>query len=299
MKVITDSFVKAPYKMCLSVLAIVFVIEIPALALKMTKMPETMETKVQQPRERAISLKLPLQQPRFHWGFMSRKDFLSGRLLLRIIRDVESTEIVIFENGQFSDGWEAMQPPPKLGKEEIYFGFSSTGRYLTAPGDKLELELTVTKDLEGMGARQTGILPAGKYKSRGTYSWLVDEFDTSALGEELAKECKMSSPEVEGLLNKLRAMSEHKAFLESWKDQWPLKITGQKGWLTDEQVSAIKAMRKKLKIKLNMQADPTPPPTDSVVIDENLFRKYLWFWIAIPSVALFAAIFFWRAFVRR
>ena len=137
-----------------------------------------MQTKIQEPRERAISLKLPLQQPRFHWRFMSRKDFLSGKMLLRIIRDGESTEIVIFENGQFSDGWEAMQPPPKLGKKEIYFGFVSTGKYLTAPGDKLELELTVPKDLAGIGALQTGILPAGKYVSKGTYSGLIDEYDT-------------------------------------------------------------------------------------------------------------------------
>ncbi len=295
MKLITDSSVKAPYKMCLSVLAIVFVLEIPVLALKMTKMPETMQTKVREPCERAISLKLPLLQPRFHWRFMSRKDFLSGKMLLRIIRDGESTEIVIFENGQFSDGWEAMQPPPKLGKEEIYFGFISTRKYLTAPGDKLELELTVTKDLPGIGALQTGILPAGKYVSKGIYSGLIDEYDTTFLAEELAKEGKRPSGEQEALLNKLRAMCEYKAFLESWSDQWPLKITSQKGWLPDDRASAMKARLE----KLDAEVKPPSSPTDSVVAGKKLFQKYLWFWLAIPPVVLLIMVILYRAFARR
>ncbi len=295
MKLITDSSVKAPYKMYLLALAVMFALEIPVLALKMTKMPETMQTKVREPRERAISLKLPLQQPRFHWTFMSRKDFLSGNLLLRIIRDGESTEIVIFENGQFSDGWEAMPLTQDPNRGEIYFGFISTRKYLTAPGDKLELELTVTKDLAGIGALQTGILPAGKYVSKGIYSGLIDEYDTTLLGEELAKEGKGPSAEQEALLNKLRAMCEYKAFLESWSDQWPLKITSQKGWLPDDRASAMKARLE----KLDAEVKPPSSPTDSVVAGKKLFQKYLWFWLAILPVVLLIMVILYRAFARR
>lgn len=295
MKVITDSFVKAPYKMCLLALAVMFALEIPVLALKMTKMPETMQTKAQEPCERAISLKLPLLQPRFHWTFMSRKDFLSGKMLLRIIRDGESTEIMIFENGQFSDGWEAMPLTQDPNRGEIYFGFISTRKYLTAPGDKLELELTVTKDLPGIGALQRGILPTGKYKSRGTYSGLIDEYDTTFLAEELAKEGKRPTGEQEALLNKIREMCEFRAFLESWKDQWPLKITGEKGWLPRKKAAELRNMRE----KLNAEVKPPSSPTDSVVAGKNLFQKYLWFWLAIPLVVLLIMVILYRAFARR
>ncbi len=268
--------------MCWQALAVMFVLAVPVFSLHMTQMPQSMQAKVKEPRERTISLKLPLLQPRFHWTFMSREDFLSGTLVLRIIRERQSNDIVVFENGKLSDGWEAM-PVTGQRKGEVYFGFISTRKYLTAPGDKLELELTVTKDLDGIGAIRTGILPAGKYKSRGAYSGLVDEYDTSALAEELAKEGKQSPAEQEELLAKLRAMCEHKAFLESWEDQWPLKITSEKGWLSNKQVTALKACSEKL----------------SRQTQSNLFHKYIWFWIAIPPVALFAAIFFWRVFVRR
>ncbi len=70
----------------------------------------------------------------------------------------------------------------------------------------MELELTVTKDLAGVGGLQTGILPAGKYKSEGTYSGLIDEYNTTLLEEEFAKEGKMSADEQEALLNKIRPM---------------------------------------------------------------------------------------------
>lgn len=295
MKLITDSSVKVPYKIYLLSLAVIFVLEIPVLALKMTKMSETMQAEVREPRERSISLKLPLQQPRFHWTFMSREDFLSGKLLLRIMRDGQSNEIVIFEKGLFSDGWEAMPLPNDPNKGEIYFGFISTRKYLTAPGDKLELELTVTKDLLGVGALQTGTLPAGKYKSRGTYSGLIDEYDITLLAQELAKEGKMPAEEQQVLLDKLRAMYEYKAFLQSWIDQWPLKITSQKGWLPDKQASASRARLE----RLNVKAESPVASTDSVVANEEPSRKYLWYWLIIPIVALFVIIVIQRAFAKQ
>ena len=283
------------YKICRLVLAAICVLAVPVFALRMTDMPENIQTKIKEPRERTISLKLPLLQPTFHWTFMSREDFLSGKLLLRIIRDGQASEIVIFEKGQFTDGWEAMPLPPTPGRGEIYFGFISTQKYLTVLGDKLELELTVTKDLAGIGAIETGILPAGKYTSKGIYSGLIDEYDITLLAKELAKEGKMPAEEQQALLDKLRAMYEYKAFLESWIDQWPLKITSQKGWLPDKQASASKAMLE----KLSKQTQPPAVSTDSVAAKENLFCKYIWFWVAIPPVGLFIVIFLRRAFVRR
>lgn len=285
------------YKIHWLAFAVTFLLAIPVFSLRMTDVPQNIQTKVQEPRERAISLKLPLLQPTFHWTFMSRADFLSGKLILRIVRNSQSSEIVIFENGKFTDGWEAMPLPTAPGKGEIYFGFTSTRTYLTAPGDKLELELTVTKDLPGIGSLQTGILPAGKYKSRGTYSGLIDEYDTTFLAKELAKEGKRSLEEQQALLNKLRAMYEYKAFLESWTDQWPLKITGEKGWLPDKKASAYKAMLEER--KLNVKAEPPAVSTDSVVINEKPSRKYLWYWLTIPIVALFVVIAIQRAFTKQ
>lgn len=281
--------------MYLFLLSAVFSLVVPVFGLYRYEASKNMQTKVQEPRERTISLKLPLLQPAFHWTFMSREDFLSGKLLLRIIRNGQSSEIVIFENGKFADGWEAMPLPPPPDRGEIYFGFISTQKYLTAPGDKLELELTVTKDLTGIGAIETGILPAGKYTSKGTYSVLFDEYDTTFLAKEFAKEGKMSAEEQQALLDKMRSKLEYKAFLESWIDQWPLKITSEKGWLPEEQASASRAMLK----KLSKQAQQPSVSIDSVVANENLFRKYIWFWVAIPPVVLFIVIFLRRAFIRR
>jgi len=283
------------YKMCWLVLAVTFVPAVPVFSLRMTDMSQNMQTKVKEPRERAISLKLPLLQPTFHWTFMSREDFLSGKLLLRIMREGQSNEIVIFEKGQFSDGWAAMPLPQDPNKGEIYFGFMSTRTYLTAPGDKLELELTVTKNLPGIGALQTGILPAGKYTSKGTYSWLIDEYDTTFLAKELAKEGKKTPTEQEALLDKMRQICNYKAFLESWTDQWPLKITGEKGWLPDKKASAYKAVLEKLDVK----AGPPVASTDSVVTNEKPSRKYLWYWLIIPIVALFVVIAIQRAFTKQ
>jgi len=281
--------------MCWLVLAVTFVPAVPVFSLRMTDMSQNMQTKVKEPRERAISLKLPLLQPTFHWTFMSREDFLSGKLLLRIMREGQSNEIVIFEKGQFSDGWAAMPLPQDPNKGEIYFGFMSTRTYLTAPGDKLELELTVTKNLPGIGALQTGILPAGKYTSKGTYSWLIDEYDTTFLAKELAKEGKKTPTEQEALLDKMRQICNYKAFLESWTDQWPLKITGEKGWLPDKKASAYKAVLEKLDVK----AGPPVASTDSVVTNEKPSRKYLWYWLIIPIVALFVVIAIQRAFTKQ
>ena len=278
------------FKICWLVLVVICIMAEYVFALRITNVSENIQTKIKDPFERTISLKLPLLQPAFHWTFMSREDFLSGKLLLRIIRDEKVNEIIIFENGKFADGWEAMPLPQASGRGEIYFGFISTRKYLTAPGDEVELELTVIKDLPGIGATETGILPIGNYASKGTYSSLIDEYNTTPLAKELAKEGKMSPEEQQVLLNKLRTMCEYKAFLESWTDQWPLNITEKKGWLSDEQ----RVMLKKLDVKVK-----TPVSSNnSVLVNESFFHKRLWVWISIPLVFLSVSLFIRQYFAK-
>lgn len=73
-------------KRYLLALAAICVPAVPVFALHMTEMPANIQTKAKEARERTISLKLPLLQPAYHWTFMSREDFLSGKLLLRTTR---------------------------------------------------------------------------------------------------------------------------------------------------------------------------------------------------------------------
>lgn len=198
-------------------------------ALPALKMPQVMQTTNMDPQLRSISLKLPLRQVKFHWTFMSREEFLAGRLVLRIMRSDQTNAIIIFEQGRISDGWEAISlPNPKAG--EIYFGFKSTRPYQTAPGDRLELELQVKQDLSGIGPEEKGILPAGIYQAHGAYSGLLDEFKVPAQLKDAPAET----------LNKLRQDYDHAAFLENWQDQWDLRITGQEGWLAPKPQRQIK-----------------------------------------------------------
>ncbi|MCK5594637.1 hypothetical protein KAI19_00490 [bacterium] len=205
-------------------------------ALHMTKMPKDLQTKVPEPQMRQISLKLPLQQPAFHWTFMSKEKYLAGKLVLRIKRGDKTTEITIFKDGKVTQGWKPMAMPqnPKAG--EIYFGFESSTKYATAPNDTLEIELHVNKDLSGIGAIQIGILPKGIYKTQGTYSGLIDKYKVSESFKDVPKET----------LDKLKKMYEFKAFLENWKQQWELKITGDDGWLSVEQRQSFENAMKQM-----------------------------------------------------
>lgn len=208
-----------------------------AHGLQMNQMPRQMQTTVTAPRDRSISLQLPLLQPEFTWTFLSKQDLLAGKLILYITRGDETATITIFENDTISEGWESLPRPtfPKAG--EIYFGFQSTKKYLTAPGDRLKIELQVKKDLEGIGATETGILPAGTYISEGTYSGLIDEFPVSP---DLRKDVS------EETISEIRKMIEFKAFMENWESQWPLKITSQEGWLSPEQKKQYQELRSKI-----------------------------------------------------
>lgn len=187
-------------------------------ALYIAEVPEGSQTRIEQPIERTIQLKLPLEQPMFHWNFLSRKDLLYGKLTLQIKRNSTVNTITIIDNGKFCDGWEAIPfvlPENAIG--EIYFGFISTNKYLTSPKDEVEIELTVTKDLEGIGRLQRGILKAGVYKSKGRF--II--FDETNIGE-------------------------NNASLELWEQQWPLIITSEEGWLPPQKAAEYKEMQKLL-----------------------------------------------------
>jgi hypothetical protein len=218
-------------------------------ALYMSKKGGDLQTTTTGPQMRKISLKLPLKQPMFHWTFMNKEDFLAGKLVLRIKRGDEISEIKIFENGEILKGWKAMPfENPKAG--EIYFAFESSQKYTTEPNDILEIELHAVKDLDGIGALQTGVLPKGIYKAQGTYSMLIDNYKLPEGVKEIPKET----------LAKLREMYEFKAFLENWKQQWNLIITGDDGWLPPEKRKSLENLEEKIKQEKEKEQKNTDTP---------------------------------------
>ena len=148
-----------------------------AMALHNVRIPDERQSQENNPLQRTISLKLPIKDVQFHWEFFDRAELLAGKLLLRVTREGKSEELVVFRDGAFIDGWGPVvkQSMGKTGKEPIYFMFQSRDRYLTAPGDKVEIVLVVKQDLKGIGALLAGHLPAGTYRSEASAVWLTDE----------------------------------------------------------------------------------------------------------------------------
>ena len=215
-----------------------------------------LETTIAEPVARHISLKIPLAGIQFHWCFMNRDELLSGKLTLEIRRGDTTNEIVIFEGGAITPGWETPLSGSPCG-EDFYFWFFSTTRYLTAPGDELKVELIVQEDLEGIGAYQTGILEAGTYRTAGTYYDLRDGPDlpeTSVRPSEAEFTDSMiqagnTQEEIEAALRgRRKALSMQArtpnvfgpvAFLGCWENPWPLKITYHEGWMSPEGVAVM------------------------------------------------------------
>jgi hypothetical protein len=156
--------------------------------------------------ERRLYLKLPLEQPRFHWRFADPGTFLAGELTLRLHRKgLEPVETVIFRDGTVGRGWRPMSETDERG---FYFGFVSTERWRTGPGGhRVELELVLPADAPGIGAFRAGTLPAGRYTAVGHF----DGFSGGWLDEVLWDE------------------DEPTAFVE-WEESWPLVITADEGW---------------------------------------------------------------------
>jgi hypothetical protein len=122
------------------------------------------------PHPRPIYFKLPLEQPEYHWTFMDRDAFLSGRLVLQITRGNESQTIIVFESGELSNAWKEMDDDDKPGNR-IYFGFVSQVPFPVSRLDSVELILNVPEDLEGCGNEENGVLKAGEYRSKGTFTF--------------------------------------------------------------------------------------------------------------------------------
>lgn len=225
-----------------------------ASALHMTDAMGQMSVK-QAPEARKIQLKLPIRQEAFHWTFMKKDEVLAGKLVLTIDRNGEKQHITIFENGNFADGWMTEQfsegfQESMVKPGEVYFLFKSDIRYLTAPGDKVELTLTVKSDLAGIGPLFTGVLPKGEYKAKGTYSMLVDEYQVSPQMKDVPKET----------LDKIREQMNNRAFLENWQDQWDVNVTSDCGWVPPERTGKIKQMLKQLEEEEGGQKPPEVSP---------------------------------------
>ncbi len=211
-----------------------------------------LQTTIAEPVARPLYLKVPLAGVQFHWCFVSQNELLSGKLTLDINREGTTNEIVIFEGGVTTPGWRISLLGSPCAEEALYFLFVSTTRYLTAPGDELELELIVQRDLEGIGAYQTGTLEAGTYRTAGTYLDLRDGPDlpeTSARPSEAEFADSMiqaGNTQEEGeaalrgrrgaLLMQARTPNVFGSFaiLGCWENAWPLKITYHEGWTTPE-----------------------------------------------------------------
>lgn len=226
-----------------------------ASALRMTDAMGQISMK-QEPEARRMALKLPIRQEAFHWTFMKKDELLAGKLVLTIERNGKKEDITIFENGNFADGWTTEQFPSAGAQEsmvkpgEVYFLFKSETRYLTAPGDKVELALTVKSDLAGIGPLFAGVLPKGEYKAKGTYSMLVDEYQVSPQMKDVPKEA----------LDKLREQMSNKAFLENWQDQWDVNVTSGRGWIPPEQAGQLKQILKQLEEEEGGQKPPEVSP---------------------------------------
>lgn len=202
-----------------------------------------------EPLARRFFLKLPLENIQHHWRFRSREDFLAGSLTLRVIREGQVHSLPVFSRGLISDGWRIMAGEDEEG--EVYFGFSSEERHLSAPDDSLELELVVVKDLPGWGARLQGDLLEGTYLSTGSYSGLTDHSTmiwvaAMAMGEGLSIPEMEEMPEFRALRERLKehvGRNEFMAGLECWRQKWPLRITAEEGWLGPERARVSREMQ--------------------------------------------------------
>lgn len=196
-----------------------------AHGLRTIEMSEEVQRETSEPEMRRVVLKLPLRQPALHWTFMSKEDYLAGKLVLRFVRGEETTEIVVFEDGKIREGWNLLVFLETPGAGEVYFGIESSKKYTTSSADMVEIELHVKSDLEGIGERRTGILPKGVYKSRGRYSKLDNEYEVSD---------KLNAMLSRGILLGLQKAFEFRAVLGDWDEQWKLNITGREGWIEAE-----------------------------------------------------------------
>ena len=155
--------------------------------------------------QRQIYFKLPLTQPRFHWRFTDRQQFLNGSLELIIKSEGgESRAINVFREGKLSEDWRVLGEP----EEEdgtIYFGFQSLITYSVSMLDVVEVVLQCQGDLDGIGADSKGILKQGEYRSSSPFH-----------------------------LYFIKGQKNPNAYLSHWDPTWDLMITANQGWMDEE-----------------------------------------------------------------
>lgn len=154
---------------------------------------------------RHIYFKLPLEGVRFHWRFRDRPQFLAGTLTLVVSRGDQKQTIKVFSNGAISEGWQPIDCDCHGRGNGIYFGFVSTVRYPVTLGDVVEIVLDCPSDLDGIGPDSTGILVAGQHRSRSPFKLHFFPWEED----------------------------EPQAFLSEWDEKWPLRTTGNKGWMDE------------------------------------------------------------------
>lgn len=222
-----------------------------------------MWTKIVEPRDRTLRVGFPLAMGE-SFVFDNSSDVLQGKLTMRIVRQrtrehaAATEEYTIFEKGKVAEGWRITEGGTRLiyengtsapARRVVISGvenqFFSTERHLTAPDDRLDLELVAVKDLTGKTSLETGYLPAGTYKAKGKYAALTDEFDSASYLAQYVKDGEKPSPGVLDGLAKSRAANEWSAWLTDWDAEWPLKITAKGGWLrsTDQVTLTEDAVR--------------------------------------------------------
>jgi len=151
-------------------------------------------------------MKLPLEQPQFHWYFVDETALLSGSLEIEIHgAGGRDTVLTVFRDGRMAPGWE----PITRDSRGIYFGFTGGGQVWTEPEDSLVIRLRVSEDLDGVGAHRTGVLRKGEYEAVASYSHLTGH---------------------PGVF-RLRASDEPTAFIGCWRTKWKLDVTREHGWM--------------------------------------------------------------------
>ena len=166
-------------------------------------------TSLAPPAKRTLYFKLPIEGAEFHWTFLDAAAFLSGELTLRILNKGHDETLVVFRDGKIHDGWEMIGGARSDGS--FYFGFETARRVRTKADDSLVITLRAKTDLRGRGPYSEGVLAAGVWQMTGTYSSLYG-----------------------GRWNPIDLIVLHGdppvAFMECWKDVWPITITNAEGW---------------------------------------------------------------------
>jgi hypothetical protein len=159
------------------------------------------------PGERSLYMKLPLEQPRFHWQFADREALLAGSLEIAIHgADGRDTVLTVFRDGAWAPGWRAIESSRGVG--EIYFGFVGDVGVRTHPKDSVVVRLRAVEDLDGIGAHRRGVLPTGEYQASASYSNLI--------GHPLIPLFPTGRSPV--------------AYIGCWRETWDLDVTEEAGW---------------------------------------------------------------------